>query len=108
MNGLESSGGRLLEFGKELTIGLPLTVASLFGAAMTAAAFVGAATLYLVAKKFGISVAWPSMAFDPNDMKVYADQARWVIEGGRLYLEVLSEYPLFANIIFATWLYLGN
>ena len=50
----------------------------------------------------------PRLAFDSNDMRVYFDSARWVIEGGRLYREVESEYPLFANIIFATVRYLGN
>src|SRR5262249_48951362 len=34
--------------------------------------------------------------------------ARWIIEGGYLYREVPSEYPLFANITFATLRYLGN
>jgi hypothetical protein len=45
---------------------------------------------------------------DPHDLSVYFDSSRWIIDGGRLYRDVLSEYPLMANMIFAAWRYLGN
>jgi uncharacterized membrane protein len=48
------------------------------------------------------------LAYDPFYLRVYFHSARWVIESGRLYREVRSEYPLFANIIFATLRYLGD
>ena len=69
---------------------------------MTGAAFVVAAILHLAGKKFGVR-----LASDDFDIRVYFASARWVIEGGRLYREVGSEYPLFANIIFATLRFLA-
>ena len=69
---------------------------------MTGAAFVAAAILHLAGKKFGVR-----LASDDFDIRVYFASARWVIEGGRLYREVGSEYPLFANIIFATLRFLA-
>ena len=58
------------------------------------------ALLYLARK------GW--LAFDPFDMLEYFKSARWVVEGGRLYREVPSDYPLLANIIFATVRYLSD
>jgi hypothetical protein len=46
--------------------------------------------------------------FDGHDLGHYFDSSRWVIEGGRLYREVPSEYPLLANMIFAACRYLSN
>ena len=48
------------------------------------------------------------LVFDAHDLNVYFNSSRWIIEGGRLYREVWSEYPLLANVVFATWRYLGN
>jgi hypothetical protein len=96
MNGLGSSAGRLSELGKKVLS--PVT-----GVFLTAAALVGAEILRLAGKKFGIR-----LASDPHDIRVYFASARWVIEGGHLYHEVGSEYPLFANIIFAILRYAGN
>jgi hypothetical protein len=46
--------------------------------------------------------------FDSHDMNVYFASSRWIIEGGHLYREVPSEYPLLANLIFASLRYLSN
>jgi hypothetical protein len=46
--------------------------------------------------------------FDVHDLEVYFNSSRWVLEGGRLYREVPSEYPLLANIIFAAFRFLSN
>jgi len=81
--------------------GVSLAAATV-GVAMTAAAFAAADVLYFKAKQWG----W--LVFDPADMMVYFESARWIIEGGRLYREVPSDYPLFANIIFAVARYLNN
>jgi hypothetical protein len=70
---------------------------------LTAAALVGAAILHSVGKKFGIR-----LAFDTHDITGYFYSARWIIEGGRLYVDVWSEYPLFANLIFAICRYLSH
>jgi hypothetical protein len=102
MNWLMFRGGRLREFDKQILspiIHVPLTTAALVGAATTVAVFVGVMIVH---------PRVPRLAFDPFDMRVYFASARWVIEGGRLYHEVASDYPLFANIIFATVRYLGN
>src|SRR5438105_1316140 len=96
MNGLGSIGERLSKFDKKVLS--PIT-----GVFLTGAALVGAAILYLAGKKFGIR-----LASDASDIRDYFASARWIIEGGRLYREVASEYPLFANIVFATFRYLGN
>jgi hypothetical protein len=48
------------------------------------------------------------LLFDGYDLSDYFDSSRWVIEGGRLYREVPSEYPLLANMIFAACRYLSN
>jgi hypothetical protein len=97
MNGPEFSGARFLGIDKK-----PLfLIAGVFF--LTAAALSGAAILRLAGIKFGIR-----LASDPHDIRIYFDSARWIIEGGRLYREVPSEYPLFANLIFATLRYLGN
>jgi hypothetical protein len=85
----------------------PITVASftaatIVGAAMTAVGLAAAAVLY-----FGGN-GWRILVFDSWDMSGYFASARWVIEGGRLYREVFSPYPLFANIIFAILRYLSN
>ena len=69
---------------------------------MTSVALVCAAILHLAGKKFGIR-----LVSDNYDTLVYFASARWVVDGGRLYREVPSEYPLFANIIFATLRYPG-
>jgi hypothetical protein len=93
------------EFGKQVLSPIthvPLTTAALVGAVMTVAGFIGAIILALAGK------GWRTLAFDPSDLNVYFDSARWVIEGGCLYREVSSDYPLFANLIFATVRYLGN
>lgn len=97
---VKSSNGRLPEFWKK--VHSPIT-GIVIGAFLTVAALVGAAILHLAGKKFGIG-----LGFDPSDMSVYFDSARWVIEGGRLYREVPSDYPLLANIIFATLRYLSH
>ena len=59
--------------------------------------------LYLSGEMTGIR-----LAFDTYDMDVYFSSARWITEGGRLYREVPSEYPLLANFIFAAFRYLAN
>lgn len=64
---------------------------------------VGSAILYVLEKKLDVR-----LIFDNYDMNVYFGSASWVAEGGRLYREVPSEYPLFANIIFAIARWLGN
>jgi hypothetical protein len=92
----ETSGGRLPKFKKNVLF----PIIAVF---LTAAALVGGAILHLAGKKFGIR-----LAFDTHDIGVYFASARWTIEGGRLYREVPSEYPLFANIIFAICRYLGH
>jgi hypothetical protein len=93
---LKISGGGLSKFRDEFFF-------PIVGVSLTVAALAGAAVLSLVQKKTGIP-----LAFDLHDIDRYFDSARWIIEGGRLYREVPSEYPLFANIIFATVRYLAN
>jgi hypothetical protein len=51
---------------------------------------------------------WARSGFAVADIAFYFGSARWIIEGGRLYREVSSDYPLFANIIFASCRYLGH
>jgi len=96
MHGLKTSIGRLSNFFRKVPF--PIT-----GVFLTATVLVGGVILHLVGKKFHIR-----LAFDPLDLDVYIYSARWVLEGGRLYHEVHSEYPLFANIIFATFRYISN
>jgi hypothetical protein len=97
MNGLGHSAGRVPQFGKKVFS--PIT-----GVFLTAAALLGAEILRLAAKKFGI----PLLVTEPYDIRVYYNSSRWVVEGGRLYREVWSEYPLLANMIFASYRYLSN
>ncbi len=52
--------------------------------------------LYLIGHQIGIR-----LAFDPNDMDVYFSESRWVPQGGVIYRDVPSEYPLVANLLFA-------
>ena len=68
-------------------------------------AIASAAGLFLAdaPRAFGIR-----LLFDGYDLSVYYNSSRWIIEGGRLYREVPSEYPLLANIIFAAYRYLSN
>ncbi len=78
---------------------------------LTLAAAGGLGFLYIVSKKFSVplaSVPFVKLVFDTWDLNVYFNSAAWVHEGGRLYREVPSEYPLFANIVFATARVLGN
>ena len=102
---LEFKVRRLPEFCEKLLspiTGISFTAVVLVGASMTAAGLVGAAILISPEND------WRELAVDPWDMATYSDSARWVIDGGRLYREVPSVYPLFPNIIFATLRYLGN
>jgi hypothetical protein len=69
---------------------------------MTIIALIGGELMYLR------GLNWRVLVFDPKDMDVYFRSASWIIEGGRLYREVPSEYPLFANIIFASVRFLGD
>jgi hypothetical protein len=78
---------------------------SISGVFLTAAALVIAVILHLAEKKLGLGIR---LASDSYDIQVYFRSADWVVNGGRLYREVPSEYPLFANVIFATLRYIGN
>jgi uncharacterized membrane protein len=78
-------------------------ISPITGVVLTVAALIGAIILYFAGEKFGIR-----LASDSYDVRVFFASSRWVIEGGRLYREVPSEYPLFPNVIFATLRYLGN
>jgi hypothetical protein len=40
------------------------------------------------------------LLFDPHDLRVYFNSAGWVAGQGKLYLDVRSEYPILANLIF--------
>jgi hypothetical protein len=82
------------------------TAAIVVGVAMTVAGLAGPALLYFAGNFPGKD--WRSLVVDPYDMKVYFNSARWLIEGGHVYHEAPSDYPLFANIIFATLRYLSN
>src|SRR5262245_38354277 len=48
------------------------------------------------------------LLFEPADIGLYFRSSHWVVDCGRLYLEVPSEYPPLANAIFAALRYLGN
>jgi hypothetical protein len=48
------------------------------------------------------------LLFDSHDLDSYFNRSGWIIEGGRLYRDVWSEYPLLANVVFAFWRYLAN
>lgn len=95
--------GRLREFRKKASFPITevsFTATSVVGAAILTVASFGAAIAYLSAK------GW--LPLNAGDLNLYFASARWVTEGGRLYRDVWSEYPLFANIIFATVRYLSN
>jgi hypothetical protein len=96
MNGLGHRAGRAPDFGKKVLF--PIT-----GVFLTDAAHVGAEVPRSAGKKLGIR-----LASDDFDIRDYSTSARWVIEGGRLYRELSSKYPLFANIVFASFHYLGK
>jgi hypothetical protein len=74
---------------------------------LTVVVAVGALTLYELSSYQTVFDAWQTV-FTATDMDGYFKSASWIIEGGRLYREVPSEYPLLANIIFAIARYLGN
>src|SRR5258707_676114 len=42
----------------------------------------------------------PILLFYPHELMVYFDSAGWVAGQGKLYLDVRSEYPVLANLIF--------
>jgi hypothetical protein len=71
----------------------------------------GSLILYVLGRELSayrpVFDAWDTI-FTAGDMRVYFKSASWIIEGGRLYREVPSEYPLLANIIFAIARYLGD
>ncbi len=69
---------------------------------LSSIALVAAGILYFVQWKFGIL-----LVTDTYDMNVYYASSSWAVEGGRLYREVPSEYPLLANMIFAAARVLG-
>jgi hypothetical protein len=95
--------GRLRELRKKASFPITevsFTATSVVGAAIITVAFLGAAIAYLSANRW--------LPLNPGDLNVYFASARWVTEGDRLYRDVWSEYPLFANIIFATVRYLSN
>jgi hypothetical protein len=76
---------------------MPAGYAKIAGVVMAVGAIVvGCAVLYVLENRLHVR-----LIFDSRDMKVYFASASWVAEGGRLYREVPSEYPLFANMIFA-------
>jgi len=88
--------------------GFSLTTAIIVGAALTAAGLAGAELLYFTGHLYIPQKGWNWLVFDGDDIYAYFNSARWVVEGGRLYREVSSDYPLFANIIFATVRYLSD
>ena len=90
MNGLEFNAAGLPRFDRK-------TLFSVTAVLLTGAVLVSAAILHLTGKKLGIR-----LASDDFDLRVYFSSTRWIIDGGRLYREVPFEYPLFANLIFAT------
>src|SRR5215467_12842971 len=104
----ELRGRRLLEFGNQALSPIAAVSWTAVGAAVIAAGLSGAAYLYFAGLMYFTKIGWNLLVFDPGDIFVYFYSAHWVIDGGRLYREAPSDYPLFANIIFATLRYLGN
>jgi hypothetical protein len=101
MNGLGFKSRILPEFCEKALS--PITGVSLAAAIIVGVAtgFAGAAALLQI-----VGYAWRKVLV--ADINTYFDSARWVIEGGRLFREAPSEYPLLPNIIFATVRYLAN
>lgn len=64
--------------------------------------------LVLIGVSTGERVFGIRLIFDPHDIGVYFRSSRWIIDGGRLYREVSSEYPIMANMIFAACHYLSD
>jgi len=97
-NRLKSEGARLLEpwswHSHRITAAVPLTAA--------------VAVSFLIPLVLGRELNPLLLAFDDWDMNVYFRSASWIANEGRLYREVPSEYPLFANILFAITRYLSN
>jgi hypothetical protein len=62
----------------------------------------------LVGVWLAFSIYYFPWGFRSYDLNLYFEFSRWVIEGGRLYREVPSQYPPLANLIFATVRYFAN
>src|SRR5262245_43415984 len=75
---------------------------------LLAASIIAGAEVFYFAVYAGERIGGVRLLFDPNDIKVYFDSSRWVTEGGRLYREVPSEYPLLANLVFAAIRYVAD
>lgn len=65
----------------------------------------GLGVLLLFAVFAGLPLDHPAITFrlwaDYFDLGVYYKSSRWVTDGGTLYRDVFSEYPLLANLVFA-------
>lgn len=110
-SGLELRGRRLAQFCKKAlspVTGVSPTAAIVVGTAVTAAGLACAAFLYFAGILYVPGKGWNWLLFDEADMDVYFSSASWIIEGGHLYREAASVYPLFANFIFAILRYLSN
>lgn len=58
--------------------------------------------VFVVIYYFLAQAYFPSWLFFIHyDMKVYYDSSSWLLGEGKLYIDFPSEYPLFANLIFA-------
>jgi hypothetical protein len=81
----------------------PLQTSSRYYSLLTLAAVLGLA---------GITVFFvvPSITYrlDRLDMRVYYNSSGWVADGGTLYADVPSEYPLLANLLFAACRVVGD
>jgi hypothetical protein len=64
---------------------------------------VAAGQLFLAKKGGGVL-----SLVDTYDLYVYFKSASWVVDGGRPYRDVPSEYPLIADLIFAAYRFIAN
>ena len=71
---------------------------SLFITVSVSVILLGLIGLGLHSKIFGIR-----LLFDGYDIGVYFRSSRWIFGKGTLYRDVVSEYPLAANLVFALW-----
>ena len=46
--------------------------------------------------------------FDPDDLSVYFKSSAWAVGKGKLYLDVPSEYPVLANLVFGSIRFLSS
>jgi hypothetical protein len=73
-----------------------------------AAAYLLYFSLGVAPSPYSVRFFFDRYLFDPDDLSVYFKSSAWAVGKGKLYLDVPSEYPVLANLVFGSIRFLSS